>query len=547
MATPGMISSGDATQKSDKRLVVMKNCISRLKKALISQENFICLFLIVYQFTMLFPYLQLPPFWDGINFLNYAFLTPFNHYDLAFANYGHPPLFFWLFGSLFALFGYSNLVAHSVLFIFGAIIVVSFFKISRMLVDTQTAIITSAFLVFSPLFLATVINPNLDIAVLAFLMPSYYFFLKKKYFIYAIFGTCTVMSKESGILWICAIWLTFMIFLTMPYFNRSRYERDLKKILPALFLVSVPLVILGGWMVLNKRIFGWYILPRKSPFLSDLNLFHSSFLRSLTQLFIINFTWILLLILIIFITTTMVRVGRYDLKSVLKEARQYLWGWMQEEKVISVLPILFLFLAYLLVVAPIYDFKPVRYGILVYPFLLLISVVAIQKVLKKELVWTFSLIFIGLLFIQNFYSIDMLSNRFSPPNADTGSELEYNTEFTTYVSLEISGFDYLQKNLSGRKIIFDWWNPLVVIEASHFNEKNESFGYHADPSWEYVWRWDFFNQPDIHENDQYVYLTHKINEGHYAMEERCNLTEEFYREAYGKELWIYGIQNCQGS
>jgi hypothetical protein len=141
----------------------------------------------------------------------------------------------------------------------------------------------------------------------------------------------------------------------------------------------------------------------------------------------------------------------------------------------------------------------------------------------------------------------MLSNRFSPPNADTGSELEYNTEFTTYVSLEISGFDYLQKNLSGRKIIFDWWNPLVVIEASHFNEKNESFGYHADPSWEYVWRWDFFNQPDIHENDQYVYLTHKINEGHYAMEERCNLTEEFYREAYGKELWIYGIQNCQGS
>ena len=124
---------------------------------------------------------------------------------------------------------------------------------------------------------------------------------------------------------------------------------------------------------------------------------------------------------------------------------------------------------------------------------------------------------------------------FYKPNLDTGSELEYNMEFTKYVWLEVQGFKYLKNNINGRTILFDWWNPLHAIESAK-NHKGIDFGYGFNSSWKFKWVREF------RKNTTYVYFTHKLNNDYEFLKQMCNLSLEFSSKLDDKGIWIYNVE-----
>jgi hypothetical protein len=215
---------------------------------------------------------------------------------------------------------------------------------------------------------------------------------------------------------------------------------------------------------------------------------------------------------------------------------------MISQNAMLVFPGIVLILLYLLVISPIDDFQLPRYTIILYPFMVMLGANAMRKVLKKRVViYLFVFVFALLLIFQHFFTIDPVMKKYTDINPYNGAELEYNAEFSDYILLEQDGFLYLSENLRNRTILFDWWNPLHVIELSRLHKNNFNFGYNSNSSWAYLWVNDFPFNATKTDGGGYVYMTHKLSGDFNTFNQTCLLTKEFYDERNGKGLWIYDV------
>lgn len=235
------------------------------------------------------PSFNLPYYWDDFNYVipavNHIFIsqiTPFLwEYGL-----GHPPLFYIFGGIIFKIFGDSLIVSHLIMIIFSFLSIYFTYLIGKRLFSKRVGIIAALMLLFTPMFFSFSGLFNLEMPLTALIIMALYFAIINKNFLYVLFGSLAILTKETAIGAVVAI-----------FFVKILKEKNKLK---TFYIYSIPILIFFIWMISNKIHYGYYLFPISTSIIiiqPIRNLFNLLFMLKL--LFFDDFRWILTSILFI--------------------------------------------------------------------------------------------------------------------------------------------------------------------------------------------------------------------------------------------------------
>ncbi len=233
-----------------------------------------------------------PFFWDA---LNYAIPTAVwileNGFSLVYLDslgMGHPPLFYLILALGFKLFGLNVVVAHVINLLFGALAIMFTYLLAEHFFNKKVAIVSSVLLLFTPLFFSQVGILLPEIALAGFATGTIYFAVKEKVFLYSVFGSLLILTKEPG--------LFLVLFLLIALF--LCFRRSIKDCLKYCF----PFVTFGLWAISNKILYGWYVFPRYQADALGNNIFAVllKFFLICKTIFFDNYHWVLIALIVVF-------------------------------------------------------------------------------------------------------------------------------------------------------------------------------------------------------------------------------------------------------
>lgn len=430
-------------------------------------------------------FFNLPPWWDGTTTAMTALDTVKNNINLYADLFGKPPFIFLSLGTLFKIFGYSPGVIHIYMMVFSLAGIIFAYKVGEMLTGKEVASSASFMLAFSPLFIAQSINLNFDLPSMALLMASYFFFLKKNFIGSAISGTMLVLTKEIGILFIVATLFSEIII-------HLRGEKNIRNTASALAAQLIPIIVFIVWAYGNYTRRGWFFFPRDSPILNFESIFNENLTMHLMQLFVINYNWILAILII---------------------CSLILWAYRQHKnvdraKIEMLLPLIIFSLFFLITVAPIRDFNLPRYVIVLYPAFYLASARAISSLSGKNRklfkIITISMVLIfGSQAVYSLYSpdpyvfLDPVTQKIYGVNPYTtlgGSEvIEINLKYVDYVKADIELVNFINTTDRSFPLILNRFNHYSIFWAAN---KGKDIGYGQKYYRQYKELNDFYRSPD---------------------------------------------------
>ena len=173
------------------------------------------IFLLLLLIILKYPVLNLPYFWDGLNYMIPTIDYIYNNKITIFLweyNLGHPPFLFLFIGILFKIIGNSQIIANSVILLFSFLTLFFTYLIGKELFNKKIGIIASLLLLFTPIFFSYSALLILAMPLTAFTVITMYFATKNKLPLYFIFGLLLVFTELTGILVIVGIVL-YNIFL----------------------------------------------------------------------------------------------------------------------------------------------------------------------------------------------------------------------------------------------------------------------------------------------------------------------------------------------
>lgn len=441
---------------------------------------FLCVFVIAY--TIYF--IDLPPWWDGITTAMTSLDTVKNDIDLYVDFFGKPPFVFLSLGILFKIFGYSPELIHIYMMVFSLGAIIFTYKVGEILAGKEVACSASFLLAFSPLFIAQSVNLNFDLPSVALLMATYYFIIKKNHVLVAISGTMLVMTKEIGILFMAAALLSTILI-------NYTGERKIGKKRAAITARIIPIIVFIIWAYGNYTRRGWFLFPRDSPIIKLESIFNEHLIMRLEQLLVINFNWILT-ILILF-SLFLLAYRRYES--------------FDREKMEMLLPLVLFSLFFFMVVAPIRDFNLPRYVIVLYPAFYLAAAWGIYRLSGKNgKISGMILVSIILIFsAQTIYSIyssdpyvflDPATQEIygvDPYITLSGSEvIEINLKYVDYINADIALVDYINTTEPLAPLLLNRFNHYGIFDAAN---KGIDIGYGQKSKRIYKELGDFYRSP----------------------------------------------------
>lgn len=240
----------------------------------------IALFILVVVFVFIkIPYLTLPYYWDeawvygpAIRIMeaeNISFLPDALPVDYS---RGHPLLFYFLGAIWLRIFGTSILSSHIFALSISVCFIFSVYIFCSKLLSKQTGIIACIILALQPIFLAQsgLVLPEVMLSLFSLL--SIFFFIKQKWIWYIIFTTCTLFTKETGIVIVAVTALWFLIetaFLKRKEFLPERQAGKLKKFVLHCLVFLLPLILISIFFILQKKMNGWYFFPEHVNYLEN--------------------------------------------------------------------------------------------------------------------------------------------------------------------------------------------------------------------------------------------------------------------------------------
>ena len=251
---------------------------------------------------LLAPHFDFVPMWDGWVYAECAMNVAANRFALVFLRCaGHPSYVYSGVLGAVQLLDLGNqfllvMVTGTVL----AVATIGFHRLMRRAFpggghETDIALLTAAFLL-QPTFLASVIQPSLDLPIVAGTIWCTVLLVERRWFWCAAAGTAMAFSKETGVLLFavllacCAVW----VFARTPGTFTAR-SRALLPLAPAV----APLVAYAAY-ALMFRVFRPYESPVwvsrvGAPLLKWLLLprMDAAFKSYLAMLFVLNFAWLL--------------------------------------------------------------------------------------------------------------------------------------------------------------------------------------------------------------------------------------------------------------
>ena len=266
---------------------------------------------------LLAPHFDFVPMWDGWVYAECAMDVAANHFALAFFRCGGHPAYVYsgVLGAM-QLLDLGNqfllvLVNGTVL----AVATIGFHRLMRRAFpggghDTDIALLTAAFLL-QPAFLASVIQPSLDLPVLAGTIWCTVLLIERRWIWCAAAGTAMAFSKETGVLLFavllacCVVW----VLAVTP----GTFTARLRALIPLAPTVA-PLVAYAAyvlafhtfrpgenalWQTGGPSLFERLLVPRMNH----------AFVSFVAMLFVLNFAWLLTASIALDAATGFVRIA----------------------------------------------------------------------------------------------------------------------------------------------------------------------------------------------------------------------------------------------
>jgi len=175
-----------------------------------------------------------------------------------------PPFLFEITAFIYKVFGYSRWFSRLVIIFFSAMAVYFTFLLGAFLYNQPVGLLAAVFLLFFPLFFtqsglfqAAVPLTALTTATLYF----YFKYLKKNRWLYFVFASLLVLTKEIA----AVVILSILIYDFLIDYKKNFSRNYLKRVL----FLSSPIFFLILWMILNKIFLGWFLWPHNLRFFTE--------------------------------------------------------------------------------------------------------------------------------------------------------------------------------------------------------------------------------------------------------------------------------------
>jgi len=271
-------------------------------------------------FSALFlPHLGFVPIWDGRQYADV--LVAAAHFPPRFADFnifGHPSMLFMLLAGLGQFFvSGSAPVLNFTNFVFGFAGIVAFRSIAGRCFPgegnrAENILLSSIYAVF-PIVLASELNLNADTGILVFSLLTTALLLAGRYRWAAAAALVLIYSKETGILlYGLIVGLYLLVFVAFPKIPARRRIREVLRRTAAFAPIWIYAAIrIGDRLTASGPAKNWMGVPTSeiiesflSPSLSGI---HAAYL---TEVWILNFDWILTAILTAALVVVMKRIVR---------------------------------------------------------------------------------------------------------------------------------------------------------------------------------------------------------------------------------------------
>ena len=211
-----------------------------------------------------FPHLFLPHYWDEAWSYSPAIQYMYeNHLGIipgalpADLSRGHPLLFYFLSSGWMRIFGPELFSRHCFALAVSLVYLVSIWYIVRKLFSKRAGIMATVITACQALFLtqASMLLPEIMLSL--FTIWTLYAYLQKKSLLYIFASSLLILTKETGIFLLIIIFVWDFFEWLFSGKMRSSVIKQIQRNL----MLSIPFLVFALHLVLQKRVFGWYLFP----------------------------------------------------------------------------------------------------------------------------------------------------------------------------------------------------------------------------------------------------------------------------------------------
>lgn len=207
------------------------------------------------------PYLDLPYFWDEAwvyapavfdMYENGPSLSP-NSINPELSR-GHPILFHFLAVCWMTIFGTSFIAVHSFTVFISVLLIGAVYQLGTQLANRKVGFWSAAFFSLQPIFISQAGFLLPEVLLSLFVVLSILFYIKRKVWLFILFGTAMLLTKETGVLVIGIIGLLELSqFINDKDFTKNRIVE--------LLSIGTPLMFIGVYFLVQYKQFGWFMFP----------------------------------------------------------------------------------------------------------------------------------------------------------------------------------------------------------------------------------------------------------------------------------------------
>jgi 4-amino-4-deoxy-L-arabinose transferase-like glycosyltransferase len=165
---------------------------------------------------------------------------------------GHPLFFYALNASFLNIFGTSNAALHTLPLMVSIVCIVTTYWIGRTFFSEKVGLVSAFLLMTQSLFFVQSAMVLPEVMVTALVLLSFYAFFKENIYLYWLFASLLVLTKESGIVLPAA--LAACYFFSEHSFKSSFFWKKIAWIV-------APLGVFAAFLLLQKYTFGWFLFP----------------------------------------------------------------------------------------------------------------------------------------------------------------------------------------------------------------------------------------------------------------------------------------------
>lgn len=350
---------------------------------------------------------------DGVNKIFNNHLNPFIEY-IGYKT----PLVYEAGALMWNVFGPTLFSLKLLIFFFSSICLLYTFLLGKSLFNETVGAAAALLLCFLPLFVTQSFLFQDPVPFTAFFLMTLYYFFEKKYWRFLISGFLFMMTKEVAV----------FLFLFLFLFSVVDQYKKKKNVLKSLkYLVVIPIFLI--WMIINKAIFGWFLWPGNTSWLKWQNLFSQNFNYYFIQIFIDNFLWLVLGLVI------------SGLIFLLKTAKTKL-----EKDNLNILVFLIFIVGFYFILLAFY-LNSTRYNLFLYPIVFVAAANSIFILFKKYVGWS---LVGGLIFLMCFSNVLCLLTN---PWFDDGDR---DLRLFSNIYLNKETVKYVEENYADPLVITTW-------------------------------------------------------------------------------------------